>query len=325
MAKKHTLTNKEEGNQYDKIIKENVLSLIPILLKRVIGLTAFRVEDLPVIKLQTTLEREPDFLKLVYDANFPDGRIMQLEFESGNETYMNMRMLEYCSIIHRKLKKPVEQHLIFLGEKPSTMKTNIQFLGLSYEFKIHNLSEISYKKFINSNEPEEVILSILADRDDLSAEEIIQLILKRLVHLRGDSLATRKFIKQLEIISKLRNLQPLTTKTIDNMSISFDITTDVRFKQGLEIGLEQGAALKMTIAIINILKEKIIIDSEKIALIFDVSVQFVESTKKALKKEVKINKALAVKGARINTIAKKFEVPKTFVKALRKLQKKKNK
>ena len=325
MVKRNTLTNKEEGNQYDKIIKENILNLIPALLKRVVGLETFRVEDLPIIKLQTTLEREPDFLKLIYDANFKEGRIMQLEFESGNESYMAMRMLEYCGIIHRKFRKPVEQHLIFLGSKPSSMKTKIEFLGLSYEFKIHNLSEISYKTFINSNQPEEVILSILANKDDLSSEEIIQLILKRLVHLRGDSLATRKFIKQLEIISKLRNLQPLTTKTVDNMNISFDITTDVRFKQGLEKGIEQGAALKMTIAIINILKEKIIIDSERIALVFDVSVQFVETTKKALKKEVKINKALAVKEARINTIAKKFEVSKIFVKALKKLQKKKNK
>ena len=206
MAKKHKLSNKEEGNQYDKIIKENILSLIPALLKRVVGLKAFRVADLPVIKLQTTLEREPDFLKLVYDDNFPEGRIMQLEFESGNETYMNMRMLEYCSIIYRKFKKPVEQHLIFLGEKPSSMKSTINFLGLSYAFKIHNLSEISYTIFINSNEPEEVILSILANRDDLSTIQIIKLILRRLVQLKGDSLATQKFIKQLEIISKLRNL-----------------------------------------------------------------------------------------------------------------------
>jgi len=246
---------------------------------------------------------------------------MHLEFESGNETYMNMRMLEYCSIIHRKFRKPVEQHLIFLGEKPSTMKNSIHFLDLSYEFKIHNLSEISYKNFINSNQPEEVILSILADRDDLSAEEIIQLILKRLIQLKKDSLATQKFIRQLEIISKLRNLQELTTKTIDNMSISYDITTDVRFKQGIE----QGAAIKSIIAIRNILKEKIITDSKKIALILDISIPFVESTKEALKQEVAITKALSVKRARVDTVAKKYKVSKLFVKALRELLKKKDK
>ena len=51
--------------------------------------------------------------------------------------------------------------------------------------------------------PEEVLLSILANREDLQPEALITLILQRLVALRGDSLATRKFIKQLEIISIL--------------------------------------------------------------------------------------------------------------------------
>ena len=115
MAKRKPSNNKQEGNQYDKIIKENILSLIPALLKRVLGFEDYQLEDLPVIKLQTTIEREPDFLKLLYDKRFPKGRILQIEFETGNETYMEMRMLEYCSIIYRKFKKPVEQHLIFMG------------------------------------------------------------------------------------------------------------------------------------------------------------------------------------------------------------------
>ena len=251
---------------------------------------------------------------------------MQLEFESGNESHMAMRMLEYCSIIYRKYRKPVEQHLIFLGNKPSTMKTSINFLNLSYAFQIHNLSEISYKTFIESEQPEEVILSILTNKEDLAAEEIIHLILKRLVQLKGDSLSTRKFIKQLEIISKLRNLQELTTKTIDNMSISYDITTDVRFKQGLakgvEQGLEQGAAIKAIVAIRNILQEKIILDSQKIATILDISIPFVESTKKALTQETAILKALSVKRARVDTIAKKYKVAVVFVKALRVILKK---
>jgi len=105
------------------------------------------------------------------------------------------------------------------------------------------------------------------------------------------------------------------------MSISYDITTDVRFKQGIE----QGAAIKSIIAIRNILKEKIITDSKKIALILDISIPFVESTKEALKQEVAITKALSVKRARVDTVAKKYKVSKLFVKALRELLKKKDK
>ena len=145
MTKQNKQTNKEEGNKYDKIIKENLLSLIPALLNKVLGLKKFRIEDLPMIKFQTTLEREPDFLKLVYDDTYPEGRIMHIEFESSNETHMDTRMLEYLSIIYRKLRKPIEQHLIFMGDKVSTMNNKIEFINLSYQFSIHNLSEISYK------------------------------------------------------------------------------------------------------------------------------------------------------------------------------------
>jgi len=289
--------------------------LIPALLKRVLGFEDYQLEDLPVIKLQTTIEREPDFLKLLFDKRFPKGRILQIEFETGNETYMEMRMLEYCSIIYRKFKKPVEQHLIFMGSKPSTMKTKVEFLDLSYQYKCHNLCEISYKRFIDSDQPEEVLLSILADRDDVEPRAIIQLILKRLVQLKGDSIATRKFIRQLEIISKLRNLQELTTKTIDIMSISYDIRTDVRFKQGVE----EGEVIKSIITIRSMLNQQLITESTAIASFLHVSIEFVEQTKEELKKETKIIKALRVKGASVNSLAKKFKVSETFVRTLRKL------
>ena len=155
----------------------------------------------------------------------------------------------------------------------------------------------------------------------------LALILQRLVTLRGDSLATRKFIKQLEVISKLRNLQELTTKTIDNMSISFDITTDVRFKQGLEKGLEKGlelgANIKTILAIRNGLKVNVPLES--IAIMQEVSIEFVEKVKKELKKEPQIIKALSVKRARINTVAKKLEVSPILVSALKKTLKKKTK
>jgi len=337
MAKRKPSNNKQEGNQYDKIIKENILSLIPALLKRVLGFEDYQLEDLPVIKLQTTIEREPDFLKLLYDKQFPKGRILQIEFETGNETYMEMRMLEYCSIIYRKFKKPVEQHLIFMGSKPSTMKTKIEFLDLSYQYKCHNLCEISYKRFIDSDQPEEVLLSILADKDDVEPRAIIQLILKRLVQLKGDSIATRKFVKQLEIISKLRNLQELTTKTIDLMSISYDIKTDVRFKQGqeigreegreegIEIGIEEGKIIQSIITIRSMLNQQLITESIALASFLHVSIEFVEQTKEELKKETKIIKALSVKGASVNSLAKKFKVSETFVRTLRKLSDKDNK
>lgn len=126
---------------------------------------------------------------------------------------------------------------------------------------------------------------------------------------------------------------PVVTKTIDNMSITYDITTDVRFKQGLEKGLErgleeglekgleEGKVINSIIAIRNMVKEQIITESKTIALILATSVEFVENIKNQLKKEEKILQALSVKGTRISTVAKKFAVSKVFVKVMRKILK----
>lgn len=102
MSKQHQTNQRKEGNKYDKIIKENLKSLIPALLNKVLGLKVLRIEDLPAVKMQTTLEREPDFLQLVYDEVFPEGRIIHLEFESSNETNMERRMLAYLGMLYRK-------------------------------------------------------------------------------------------------------------------------------------------------------------------------------------------------------------------------------
>ena len=320
-----------DSNKYDKIIQENLLKLVPALLTIVLGLKIIRIEDLPSRKVQSTLEREPDFLKLVFEKDFPEGRIIHMEFESGNETYMERRMLEYLGMLYRRYGIPINQHLIFLGNKPSTMKDRIEFDGLKFAYRIHNLCEISYKKFLYSDIPEEVILSILADREDLTPEEFVSMILHRLVELKGDSLATRKFIVQLEIISKMRNLQEVAYKKINNMSISFDITTDVRFKQGLEQGLElgleqgmekgleQGLELKTILGIRRSLQAGIKLND--IAFIQEVTTDYVEKVKQELEKEEEIRKILDTKRMKLPTIAKKLGVSLLLVKAINKLSK----
>ena len=331
MSKTAKTNNRKESNKYDKIIRENLMKLLPAIFSKVLGIKQYRIEHLPAVKFQTTLEREPDFLKKVYDTKFPKGRILHIEFQGGNETYMDARMLEYSSILYRKFRIPIEQHLIFMGAGKSTMNNKIEFPGLSFSFKIYNISEISYKEFINSDQPEAVILGILANRDKLMPREIVNLILQRLVKVSKDTLATRKFIRQLEIISKLRNLQEITSQIIDNMDISFDIKTDVRYKQGEEVGLEKGLAKGITIGTqikTIIATRKMLLAKLDHALICDfleVTTEYVKEIEIFLKKEKGITQALSIKRARVNTIAKKFGVSPIFVRALKQMLNKQKK
>ncbi len=54
-----------------------------------------------------------------------------------------------------------------------------------------------------------------------------------------DKPAYDKYFRQLSILSKIRDLQPLTQKIIDNMTFSFKIEDDVFYQKGIKKEKEQ--------------------------------------------------------------------------------------
>ncbi|MFT4761761.1 MAG: hypothetical protein ACI9XO_002905 [Paraglaciecola sp.] len=70
--------DKHEANYIDKIIKENCGNLIPFLFKRVLQTDILKIENLPEIKQQTTKEKEPDFLRLIYNSDYQRAQLSNL-------------------------------------------------------------------------------------------------------------------------------------------------------------------------------------------------------------------------------------------------------
>ena len=72
------------------------------------------------------------------------------------------------------------------------------------------------------------------------AGDVIEAIVVKLGQLVPRSLRRKRYIKQLEILAKLRNLQELTILLSEKMALIYDLETDIRFKQGVDRGLERG-------------------------------------------------------------------------------------
>jgi predicted transposase/invertase (TIGR01784 family) len=49
-----------------------------------------------------------------------------------------------------------------------------------------------------------------------------------------------KYVRQLEVLSNLRNLQEETIKQIETMPFTYNLESDIRYKQGIEKGIERG-------------------------------------------------------------------------------------
>jgi len=227
------------ANAYDRLFKENIEPLIPLLAEKIFGLKFTKTEDLKD-KIQITIESEADFLKKVLHSNPKDDYILHIEFQVKDDLNMISRMLLYRAFLYNKYKLTVKQFVFYVGLKKPKMQLQLAQEDLMFQFSMRNIHDFPVDLFINSINPEEVILAILSDFKNESPKAIIKKILKQLQRLEQPSKGFSKYVLQLEVLSKLRNLQEETTKEISTMPFTYDLKTDIRYKQGQEIGKEIG-------------------------------------------------------------------------------------
>lgn len=217
--------DKKEGNQYDKIVKENIESIIPALMNSVLG---FKVKESVIIKekLQQTKEKEADALRIITD---PNGQqfILHLEFQVDDYLQMAYRMADYWVLLKSKYQLPVRQFVIYIGNSQPKMETILSEDGNYFQFQLINITQFDYHKFLNSDNPEEIILSILSDFGKENTEKALHQIIDRLEETIIDQRTFQKYLRQLRVLSKLRNLELKLDDMIQNMAKYFDEDNDI--------------------------------------------------------------------------------------------------
>ncbi len=226
------------SNQYDKIFKENIGNHFLSLSKTHLGIEIAHSEELKD-KLQTTLEREADFLRKI---TTPQGEelIIQLEFQTTDEQGMAERMQLYFAMLRQKYRLPIRQFVIYVGNKPPKMRTQLEPEEVFQGFALLNLGQIDYKQWIASNIPEEILLAVLGDFQEKGALQVLKQIISKLIKLIDDTGTLQKYIRQLVIFARYRNLIIETEQTLKSMGITYDIEKDTFFQRGVEKGRKQG-------------------------------------------------------------------------------------
>ncbi len=219
------MKNKQEGNQYDKIVKENIESIIPALMNSLLG---FNVKDSVVIKekLQQTKEKEADALRIITD---PSGNrfILHLEFQVDDYMKMAYRMAEYWILLKSKHDLPVRQFVIYIGGKEPKMRNVLAEDGNYFQFQFVNITQFSYSRFLASNNPEEVILAVLGDFGRNEPKTALAEIISKLERTTADQRAFKKHLRQLRVLSRLRKLQLNFDDMLVNMFEKVDIENDI--------------------------------------------------------------------------------------------------
>ena len=94
------------------------------------------------------------------------------------------------------------------------MKNKFPISQIFHYSEIENISQLSYSEFLASERPEEVVLAILSNFEKEPPERIVRLILHELKLLCADKAEFKYFVKQLKILSRIRQLDGITIKTI---------------------------------------------------------------------------------------------------------------
>lgn len=241
------------AKDFDKIIKENLKEVIDVLIHRVLKINAKRTIILES-NLQITDEREADFIlkvEAINEGNF----VLHLEFQSNNDNTMSHRMLRYFAYIYQTYKLPVRQYVIYMGKDKLRMINKIELHNIQYRYELIDMRDISCEMFLESENPAEIILSILCDFKKKKKRLIVREILLKLKERVEGEVSFSKYIRQLEVISQLRDLQEIVFQEKKEVSLIFDIKKDPNYKEGIKEGREEGE-IKGEITMLEQLYEK---------------------------------------------------------------------
>ncbi len=200
--------------------------------------------------------------------------VLHLEFQLVDEPEMVYRMADYHIMLARKYKIPIRQYVLFLGSGAAKMETRYESELMRYEFPLIAFSELDYRAFIQSQQPEEVILGVLADFKGESPEMVLHQIIRRVEETTEGDLALKRYFSQLRVLAQLRNLgQTLRDLAMDSITKFVSVEKDAAYMIGQEKTEER---------IVRNLLAKMQLTTEQIADIAGVSARFVEEVKQKL-------------------------------------------
>ena len=201
-------------------------------------------------------------------------------------------MAEYRAILQRKYELPVRQVVIYLGSEKPRMRIQLSKEEQITGFELQDIRNFPTQSTLNSEIPEEIILSILTDYEKADAEKVIEEIICKLQKASKSESELRKSIKQLIVLSRLRKLEVKTKQKINDMPITYDIKTDGLYNEGIREGIQKGreegreeGIEKNRFQIISKALSQRVLTIEQIAEIAGVSIDYVLSIQSELERK----------------------------------------
>jgi len=291
--------NTKQHKDFDRIFRENAVQVFLPLIEMQLGFSVKSYKDLPA-ELPKTSDRDVDAL---YEIIHEDGRkeLLHIEFQSKNDPSMLERTAEYHGMIYRKYKLPIRHVVIFLGKGKASMKTQLPENEIFRGFDLINLHELDAEKLLRSQVPEVILLALLADFGKEQAEAVLRMLIQKLKTHSKSNNDLKKYLNQLQLLSKLRKLETVADEIIKDMPINYDGESHILYQRGLSKGLEKVAELEQRLEKF----EQAFEQEREEAKRAEKEAKRAEKEAKRTNEEARINQIMAIKGfLNLDTVSK---------------------
>ena len=165
--------------------------------------------------------------------------ILHVEIQNDNQAHFPIRMLRYYTDLALTYPgEDIKQYLLYMGKADLTIPDHIQTSGWRYCYQILDISKHDSEDFLNSANPDALVLAILCDFKGRDPHALVAEITSKLRRLHGDQLdGLRESLVMLDILATNRDLQHLVK---ENSAMFIEVEKLGIYQLAMERGLEQG-------------------------------------------------------------------------------------
>lgn len=215
-------------HDYDTVLKH--------LLKKSNGRLMGQLTQAPIgrwldVELPVVQQRRVDLL-----GETAAGGLEHIELQSRNDSGMPFRMLEYRIGIYRQCGKFPRQTVLYVGRDKLTMESGLEAEQLSAKYSLVDVSGLDGERLLASDDLADTVLSLLTlFRNPRLA---IRVIVQRIARLPPMEWQDR--LRQLLLLSGLRELAPLVREEVENMPVTENIFDHELIKPAYQSGIQEG-------------------------------------------------------------------------------------
>jgi hypothetical protein len=218
-------------HEYDITLKSVLRRLTGSVLR---DLTGFAVTRWHNVELPAVQNRRADML-----GETGDGTLVHIELQSTNQAGMALRMLEYATAIHRQFGRFPAQVVLYVGEPPLRMKSEIAGPHLKFACRMVDIRSLDGERLIASRRIEDNVIAVLARLGD--ERDAVRRILQGIAR---SGPRRRAAFEELMFLAGLRKLGTVIEREARQMPILNDIMDHEVIgrerKRGIKMGIEQG-------------------------------------------------------------------------------------